>query len=70
MPDISEQIQAINEAIYGEEVRGSIVEALEAVNARTEIESADAAAASAAAAAASAVIDLPARPGRRLLRRL
>lgn len=53
MADISQQINAINSARYGEEVRGSIVTALTAVNNQVEDDTTSAGA-SATAAAASA----------------
>lgn len=54
MADISQQINAINSARYGEEVRGSIVTALTAVNNQVENDTASAGASATAAAASAA----------------
>ena len=54
MADISQQINAINSARYGEEVRGSIVTALTAVNNQVEDDETSAGASATAAAASAA----------------
>lgn len=54
MADISQQINAINSARYGEEVRGSIVTALTAVNDQVEADETSAGASATAAAASAA----------------